>query len=56
MVVGVELIYRDLKVGMELMLGIIQTLRNTVFGGNLPLHPPLVTVRNVSNMSPPSVM
>ena len=36
--------------------GIIQTLRNAVFGENLPLPPPLVTVRNVSKMSPPSVM
>ena len=32
------------------MWGIIQTLRNAVFGENLALPPPLVTVRNVSNV------
>ena len=35
-------------------LGIIQTLRNAAFGENLALSH-LVTVRNVSNMPPPSV-
>ena len=35
--------------------GIIQTLRNTVFGEHLSLPLPLVTVRNFSNMHPPSV-
>ena len=37
------------------LYGIIQMLRKAVFGENLPLPPPLVTARNVSNMSPPSV-
>ena len=37
------------------VIGIIQTLRNAVFGENLALPPPLVTVRNVSNISLPSV-
>ena len=47
--------FMELLNKVALLKGIIQTLRNAVFGKNLPLPLPLVTVRNVSNMSPPSV-